>query len=70
MIKPLTLRELSEKTGFPIKTLRRYIIEGMPVIRVGRDFFIREEAFDAWFLSHETTEYVPYHKKAEEEKSA
>jgi len=69
MIKPLSLSELSGKSGFSDRVLRRFVTEGMPVIRVGRAIYIREDAFETWLLSHETTEYKPYHKTPDEERA-
>ena len=69
MTKPLSLRDLSERSGFSDRVLRRFVSEGMPVIRVGRAMYIREDAFETWLLSHETTEYKPYRKTPDEERA-
>ncbi|MBQ9634659.1 MAG: hypothetical protein IJV12_00390 [Acidaminococcaceae bacterium] len=46
-MKLATLKDYSQKTGLPIRTLRRFCQEGiMPAMQVGRKYYIDESAAD------------------------
>lgn len=47
-MKLVPLKDYSEKTGLPIRTLRRFCQEGMmPAMQIGRVYYVDEAAADA-----------------------
>jgi len=47
-MKLIPLKDYSEKTGLPIRTLRRFCQEGMmPAMQIGRVYYVDEAAADA-----------------------
>lgn len=51
-MKLVTLKALSEKTGLPVRTLRRFCQDGrLPAMQIGRVYYIDEDAADAELTS-------------------
>lgn len=47
-MKLVPLKDYSEKTGLPVRTLRRFCQEGMmPAMQIGRVYYVDEAAADA-----------------------
>jgi excisionase family DNA binding protein len=54
----LTVKQMSEETGFPEESIRTAIRRGeMPHMRLGRGrgkaYFVRREAFETWLVERE-----------------
>ena len=58
--RPLTLAKLSEVTGLPVKTLRRFAANGMRHQRVGRTIFALLDDYEQFIAMVSTTDYEPY----------
>ena len=52
-------------TPITVKTLRRFHVNGMRAIQVGRTYYMHREAYDEFIREHEKAEYTPYRKPAE-----
>ena len=47
-MKLIPLKDYSEKTGLPIRTLRRFCQDGtLPAMQIGRVYYVDEDAADA-----------------------
>ena len=47
-MKLATLKAYAEKTGLPVRTLRRFCQDGaLPAMRIGRVYYVDEDAADA-----------------------
>lgn len=47
-MKLATLKDYAEKTGLPVRTLRRFCQDGaLPALRIGRVYYLDEAAADA-----------------------
>lgn len=50
--KLLTLRDVADRTGLSVKTLRRWIKKGdLQATQAGRKYFVTTQAFDKTFKS-------------------
>ena len=51
-MKLATLKAYADKTGLPVRTLRRFCQDGtMPAMRIGRVYYVDEDAADAKLAS-------------------